>query len=537
MSRRLSIAIGISTAVHAGLLAVVGGWQSDEALAHKGSAPLLVNLELQATASELTHDDSSIPTLENDPVVPTDSQRASLAAETPTETPQPIEMVVATELRPGELSPERDVADVVTERSVVPASSDEAAREPVIGVAMADIDPQPQQAVVATTSPDAERSVPVKTTLSAQQVLMFDEKIKEWSEELHEIPDFASGVTWQHDGREYLATFTQLPAADEMGIQRVIVEISTDSGGKRMSSTVIMKRLAFSNFAQFVNRWDPNVEIHDDELDGRFHSNTGINLLYDRDAKPVFHSKVTTASRGVRYMDRRARKIEEDIFLGGLETGVRPIRLPKHFVPFADNAEVTRDQVHRFTEDTRITFRADGSYVAEALDADTPRQLIASLSDNTTYIVADDKVALHVRGTVNGKVLVYSPVRIIIEDDLVYAANPDEKTDADDFLGLVSDKYVDIASPRVTGPGDLIIHAAIYAKRRFNVRRFNARNHALLYVYGSLSAGTLSATEPRFATRIRFDRRLDELRPPGFPLTNRYEVESWDEAWTVAPAR
>ena len=236
-------------------------------------------------------------------------------------------------------------------------------------------------------------------------------------------------------------------------------------------------------------------------------------------------------------MDRRARKIQEDIFLGGLETGVRPIRLPKHFVPFADNEEVTRDQVHRFAEDTRITFRADGSYVAEALDTDTPRQLIASLSDNTTYIVADEKVALHVRGTVNGKVLVYSPVRIIIEDDLVYAANPDEYPDADDFLGLVSDKYVDIASPRVTGPGDLTIHAAIYAKRRFNVRRFNARNHSLLYLYGSLSAGTLSATEPRYATKIRFDPRLDELRPPGFPLTNRYEVESWDEAWTVAPAR
>ena len=34
-----------------------------------------------------------------------------------------------------------------------------------------------------------------------------------------------------------------------------------------------MNRIAFSNFAQFIDRWDPEVEIHDDLIDGRFHSN------------------------------------------------------------------------------------------------------------------------------------------------------------------------------------------------------------------------------------------------------------------------
>jgi hypothetical protein len=105
--------------------------------------------------------------------------------------------------------------------------------------------------------------------------------------------------------------------------------------------------------------------------------------------------------------------------------------------------------------------------------------------------------------------------------------------DADDYLGLVSDKYVDIAPPDVTGPGDLVINAAIYAKRRFVVRRYRFRNEALLYIYGSLSVGSLSATEPRYYTRIRFDQRLEELRPPGFPMTNRFEVESWDTTWNV----
>jgi hypothetical protein len=92
---------------------------------------------------------------------------------------------------------------------------------------------------------------------------------------------------------------------------------------------------------------------------------------------------------------------------------------------------------------------------------------------------------------------------------------------------------VDIAAPDVTGPGDLVIHAAIYARRRFAVRKTRSGERSELRLYGSLSAGTVSATEPRYATRIQFDQRLTEVRPPGFPLTDRYEVESWDKRWTT----
>ena len=43
----------------------------------------------------------------------------------------------------------------------------------------------------------------------------------------------------------------------------------------------------------------------------------------------------------------------------------------------------------------------------------------------------------------------------------------------------------------------------------------------------------LSATEPRYHTKIRFDQRLEEMRPPGFPMTDRYEVEFLDTSWNV----
>jgi hypothetical protein len=83
----------------------------------------------------------------------------------------------------------------------------------------------------------------------------------------------------------------------------------------------------------------------------------------------------------------------------------------------------------------------------------------------------------------------------------------------------------------------VVVHAAIYAAGSFAVRDFHSggRTPALLSIYGSVAAGTITATEPRFATKIEFDRRLVTRRAPGFPLTDRYELASWDGVWSAEP--
>ncbi len=128
--------------------------------------------------------------------------------------------------------------------------------------------------------------------------------------------------------------------------------------------------------------------------------------------------------------------------------------------------------------------------------------------------------------------LVYTPERIVIENDLRYA-RPRDAPDADDYVGLVAEKTVEIAGPEVTGLGDLHVDASIYALRQFAVREFRSRPSGTLTIFGSLTAGSLTATEPRYATKIEFDPRLKNARPPSFPLTDRYELESWDGEWRV----
>jgi hypothetical protein len=144
------------------------------------------------------------------------------------------------------------------------------------------------------------------------------------------------------------------------------------------------------------------------------------------------------------------------------------------------------------------------------------------------------KAAFFVQGVVRGKVLVYSPQRITIEGKLVYARDPRQDRDSTDYLGLVSRGVVDIAGPGVTGPGDLDIQAAIFAGRRFVVTNIDQPRTAKLRIYGSLAAGSVSASEPRYGMKVEYDPRLERLRPPGFPSTDRFAAEEWDGVWNEA---
>ena len=390
----------------------------------------------------------------------------------------------------------------------------------------------PSDELIRPIDYDAALPVPEKVSMSPKQQKMLNKKFRKWAENFYRMKQTEPRIAWEYGGQDYTAVFRHLPAQDNMSIGHVIVEVNTEEHGNRLSTQMRMKRLAFSNFAQFVDRWDPGVQMHDDELEGRFHSNSKIYLQSSRDVKPQFHGKVTTASRGIDLASSHGSVRREHIFLGGLETGVKRIVLPQHFAAFLVDSSVGHENIQRFDENTRITFYSDGTYGWTRVEPDAQEQ-IKTIPDRPSYIIGAAKKKLYLKGIVRGKILIYSPDTIIIEDDLTYADDPDVVADADDYLGLVADKDIEIAHPDITGPGNLLINAAIYAKRRFVVKQYTVEENAMLFIYGSLTAGSLSATEPRYRTKIEFDRRLEKIRPPNFPVTNRYEVEAWDGKWEI----
>jgi hypothetical protein len=211
--------------------------------------------------------------------------------------------------------------------------------------------------------------------------------------------------------------------------------------------------------------------------------------------------------------------------------GVHRIALPSHFLAFLNDAAKGDANVQRFERDARITFYEDGTYGWSYLRDGAPEER-RSLNDPAHYLLGLEGATLRIKGRVRGKVLIYTPERIVIDNDLRYARARDAP-DADDYVGLVAEKTVEIAEPEVTGLGDLHVDASIYALRQFAVREFRSRASGTLTIFGSLTAGSLTATEPRYATKIEFDPRLKSARPPSFPLTDRYELESWDGEWRV----
>ena len=131
------------------------------------------------------------------------------------------------------------------------------------------------------------------TPIEAKQRARLERRFAAWTGSLDELE---RTVKWKDAGQEYSAVLRRVPADGAMGMDHLVVEVSTEQNGRKMSTEMRMARLAFSSFAQFVDRWSQNVAIHDDQIDGRFHSNTEIKVFSGPRPAAEFNSKVTLAA-------------------------------------------------------------------------------------------------------------------------------------------------------------------------------------------------------------------------------------------------
>jgi len=402
--------------------------------------------------------------------------------------------------------------------------------------AAAFVEPTPAAGAVLTTSAPSPNQVPLVTepapdgaaeVIPQPEQTMLTHNIQQLAQKLLDTNTTATTLSWQQDGQQYSARVLRQPAADSTGLEQVIAEIMTNKDGKRMKTHLSLKRLAFSHFTQLVNNWDKTTLLHDDVIDGRFHSNSEISLSAMDGVKPRFFGKVTTAAQKVTFNSFNSRR-NQDVFQGGFETKTDRVTLPRDMPDVVNGGE----QLDRrtFTEDTRIMFNSDGSYAWRLANGDGTMEH-SEPSEHPQYLIADKNAKLYVRGTVRGIFTVYAPSDIEIEDDLVYLKDPRQTVISRDFLALIAGRDIKVSATEVTGPGDLTVHAALFARRRFYVEGIDHGKPATIFIYGSLTAGSIAATEPRYATKIDYDKRFEYLRPANFPMTRRYEVDSWDQDW------
>ncbi|TFH73794.1 hypothetical protein E3V39_11500 [Gammaproteobacteria bacterium LSUCC0112] len=316
------------------------------------------------------------------------------------------------------------------------------------------------------------------------------------------------------------ATF--LPSVELTGLEQVDVEITRQIKGQPHRARIRLQERALSHYAKFINNWDTNVMLGDDQIDGRFHSNSDVNFESFVRPRSQFNGEVTIARR--QTLTRRVR--ESSMFAAGVRTGTGRIALPDSAFPahwLSSGAAVLT-----FDADTRLEFQGNAGVLWT--DLDNGEQDRVQIPPAGLIIAGNGRAGFELSGEVEGRVVVYSPRRQMITGNLVYA---DASESSDDYLALVSDGSIEVAAAMITGPGDLTINAALFARDRFSVRRFSDRHQGELFVYGALVAGSVSATEPRFSTYIKHDPRFDHSRPPAFPGTGLFDVVDWEQHWAA----
>ena len=484
--RPIALALALSLLAHVLAMAAYHRWYAPDA-----TAPIAV-----AGASSIA---IALHVADGDtPVAPEPEAEKSAAPSLPA--PQPAEPVIQAP-EPAMPWPLEEVAVEPVNLNPVPILREEYS----IGLA-----------TLAVQAPMAEVE---RTTLEAA--------VNHIAAELPEWTDPAEPLYWQDGERDFEIRIEHHEPATATSLERAILEITTEVDGLSLSARVPVKRMAFSHFAQVVDRWDPTITLSGDRIVGRFHSNSELWVDAGRGSKPLVTGPASVAGR-VNMVGAGKR---EQVFADGLETRAPRLDLPREPFPWREVAG-GGERTHVIHRDARVVFMGEGGYRWYSLE--DPGHSGQVQPDSFPWlIVADEGVVLQVEGEVSGSVLVYSPKRIQVTGSLTYARDPREEAGSPDFLGLVSDANVEIAPPSVTGPGSINLFASVYAGRQFRVRNYRASNGGKLEIVGSVTAGSLSATEPRFTTHLEFDRRLEDTRPAWFPLTGRYLLDGPAPDWTI----
>jgi hypothetical protein len=519
--RRASVKFWIRFEPHRDIYATLG----ISALAH-----LALFVIIASALYDDGQDDSDVPELSVQLQTregPNDEEFTEAALPEPA--PDPVEQVVDD---PGSSTQTFDAPAVANNLAMLEHAPEVNEQEVAAALAVT----PPETGAVLTTSGAAEHEVAmaaeptpkaVLADVSQPEKVMLTRNVQQLAQKLLDTELTDTELTWEQDGRQYSARVMRQPAPDSTGIEQVVAEIMTHKDGKRMKTRLSLKRLAFSHFTQLVNHWDPNIQLHDDVIDGRFHSNTEISLTGRHGVQPRFFGKVTTAAPKLTF-DSFSPRRNKDVFQAGYETRTERVLLPRDMPDVVNGGDDGDRRV--FGDDTRIIFNPDGSYAWRLASGEGELQR-QEPGTRPRYLIGEKGAKLYVRGTVSGIFTVYSPSDIEIEDDLVYAKDPRQSVSSRDFLALIAGRDICVAGPQVTGGGDVTVHGAIFARRRFFIEEVDQPEDSTLVMYGSLTAGTLSETEPRFATKIDFDKRFEYLRPASFPMTRRYEVDDWNQDW------
>jgi len=331
------------------------------------------------------------------------------------------------------------------------------------------------------------------------------------------------------NGGKVTVNVQQIDFDTTLTISRVKVTAIGKFAGKTARVETVLGRPPFSYYAQFTDNWpSTNYYVTGDTLYGPVHTNTRFNFS----GTPVFYGKVSSVA--TTYGTSGATNPQ---FLGGTEFGSGAIQLPLN-ADELEAAAISGGDV--YSSSVWLRFNADGSYNYGYDNTYSGGTKLLSSFNGT--IMTTTGADVHVKGTLNGQVTIYSGRDLYIEDDIVYAQSPRQYPHSNDMLGLVAKKDV-IVADNAANRSNVEIHGAIMAlNSKFYVQNYNVGSpRGTLTTLGSIiqvNRGTrgvfslvngVTTVVHGYRAKSLYDKRFLQAGPPYFPLVPKIKVYSWSE--------
>ena len=326
------------------------------------------------------------------------------------------------------------------------------------------------------------------------------------------------------------------------------------------TSTVVVRfgPQYFSIFGIYTATMNNVAWATGDTVWGRFHSNGTFNVMGD----PVFYGRVTSLNAYHEYTPG-----DTAIIYGSYQSGIN-IPMPNtsisNMLSAAAGGFLLSNPNSGKAYDVYLTFNSNGTATYYTNLNSTPvTEPITSIAPNGVIFVQNGN--LHVHGTVSGQVDVGASGSstanygsVFIDGNLECNSDPQSNPNSTDVIGVVAQNNVTVmgdndfmnhyhnGSLAADPPINPTIEAAIYAQNG----SFSAYYQGTPYygvgtsyllstlgsvnVYGSISNYQIGVTsDPNirygYNAHYRFDPRFNNIAPPYFPLTGKYQILSWYE--------
>ena len=331
---------------------------------------------------------------------------------------------------------------------------------------------------------------------------------------LYQNPNWTGTYNGSFGGATFTVTSSKLMPDSAHVAKGIQLTTSVTYDGIADTTTAVYFQPAYSYFYDFFHKWNPAG------TPARPRYSTGDTVvapIYVKErirttGSPVFMSKVVSSNATIDALSGAP------VFYDDIELGTATILLDNSVVAALIDTIIVKN-ILPDTDEIWLTLMG-ASY----------KDSIPNLGILSTGFITDlngvlmtgpgSNQDIHVQGTIDGQLTIYSDRDIRIENNITYAT-------ANAFLGLIAKRNVTVADnfPNSTN----VIHATIMALENFNVEHYDTLpSMGTLTIFGSLIRKnwrpTGVGTTNGYVLNHVYDPRLRIQTPPYFPrITNRNE--------------